>query len=430
MTKPFGEEPFRFAYINSWETVPPKLVDKEIGLLLLQLVTLFHALGSRRIGLWIGFTFFGLVLEVIGFAAGTHYHAQFLLQVVHFLPLKELLFYPLTMYPSWLAVEKLRLRKVWECAVAMGVIQHFANLPYDSFAARPGFGWTYMDPTFGFSNFDRSAWHGGVAAIFYGWLGFGVATGAACALARNAKANTVNTIFMLEISAFVACALWSPYHWMKVLGCSTLWDVPALLADPLLLYGRCVHESAMRDDLCWGLTLAALLAAFFAALRGAGRHRRCEGGVSDWLMVIVTCLYHAGVFVAYAQFDHDPSSIVPLWALNGFAACIVHIACHAHGSRHDVEIKAKAKKDMAIAEAIREGLKGTVDGKPWSWKASKPANDEKTCVKAGEVTEPDAAEEPASIEKLGAKPGTKPVKEKKDAKAEKGKNGSKAKKND
>merc|ERR1712125_258314 len=116
MTKPRGEEAYRMMYFNAWETIPAKLITKEFGLFFLEFLTLLHSLRSKRVGFWLGFALFGLVLEIIGYVNATHFHAQFLVQFLMFLPLKELLVYPVIMYPSWIAVEKLGLPRIWQCA--------------------------------------------------------------------------------------------------------------------------------------------------------------------------------------------------------------------------------------------------------------------------------------------------------------------------
>lgn len=340
MTKRFGEEPFRFMYFNAWDVTPQKLIMKELPLLTLEALTCIHAIRSKRFGIWLGLALFGLVLEVIGYIGGTHFHAQFLVQFMMFLPLKEILFYPLTMYPSWLAVEKLRLPKIWHCAVVMGIIQHFGHLPYDGFCARSGFGWTYLDADFQFSNFDKSQWHGGVAGVYYGWLTFNVASGAACAYSRNHHLSGTGTALLVGLSSLLSCAFWGPYHWMKLGTCSALWSLPFPDGDPMKWYGRCIREAGLSDDLCWGISLLILLCAAALALSARGADISAgHKGISDWPMVFVTCAYFSGVVAMYVMYDDNPAGIVPVWIFHGVTASCVHFMCHSFGVRSTINGK-------------------------------------------------------------------------------------------
>eukprot|EP00947_MAST-08B_sp_MAST-8B-sp1_P003038 g3038.t1 len=134
-------------------------------------------------------------MEVIGYVADTHTHAQFRWQIFSFLPLKELLWYPLTLYCSWCSARSAAFTDWWASAAAMALLQQTFACPYDFMGGRPAFGYWRFNKDFPLANFfDQSAAghapegnpldiHGLIqvtmCASWYAWLCMGFAAGAA-----------------------------------------------------------------------------------------------------------------------------------------------------------------------------------------------------------------------------------------------------------
>ena len=83
-----------------------------------------HAAASKK-RVWafasiVGYLVFGFQLECLGYftpPSGTHLHSRhYMIYLTHFLPLKEVLLYPIIFYPAWSAVRALRSKsEVFEC---------------------------------------------------------------------------------------------------------------------------------------------------------------------------------------------------------------------------------------------------------------------------------------------------------------------------
>ena len=254
--------------------VPDPHRSAETALLLVSFLSLLHALRAGRGRIWASFLAFGLVMEVIGYVADTHTHAQFRWQIFSFLPLKELLWYPLTLYCSWCSARSAAFTDWWASAAAMALLQQTFACPYDFMGGRPAFGYWRFNKDFPLANFfDQSAAghapegnpldiHGLIqvtmCASWYAWLCMGFAAGAALHLyvdpppppqttttaktAKTAKTatpratlqqrqvGTLRAALIMGLAGASSGLLWAPFHVLKASTCAAMGGPRHLLA--------------------------------------------------------------------------------------------------------------------------------------------------------------------------------------------------------
>mmetsp|Transcript_3226 Transcript_3226/g.3826 ORF Transcript_3226/g.3826 Transcript_3226/m.3826 type:complete len:370 (-) Transcript_3226:303-1412(-) len=325
-TVPFENrtEPFQAFYVNDINTVPVHLRQVEIGLLILQLLTLFHALWNKKGHLWLGFVLFGLFQECLGYLLSTHIHAQFLVQVFDFLPLKELLWYPLNLYPAWLATRQWNIVNergevsYWGNAAAFALLNHFNNVPYDYLGGRVAADYFYLNVYCKVANFDIFAWHGGVAAVLYGWIAMGLCAGAAAAISERKKFSSLKTILAIGFSSIVSSQLWLPYNLSKFASC----DIPSegTIVDK---YFFCVKNGKATDEQIYLGALAFLLVLFVAAMgKRRGKNRENTPGI-----LVCVIGYWLLLFWGYATRNYDFYAL-PAVSFMGSIAIGLHYGLH------------------------------------------------------------------------------------------------------
>ena len=87
-------------------------------MILMFALILLHAVSTKQrvssLASIAGFMIFGVFLECLGYfspPSGTHLHAKhYHVWLTHFLPLKEVLLYPIIIYPAWCAAKSLQCR--------------------------------------------------------------------------------------------------------------------------------------------------------------------------------------------------------------------------------------------------------------------------------------------------------------------------------
>lgn len=330
-------------YMNSDEMVPARLQLMERGLLGLELWTLLHALATRRLYVWIGVLLFGLFQEVLGWVVGTHFHEQFRVQVLEFLPLKEILVYQLILYHSHVAVQQLGIKSHWACGVVVAFVNHFANAPYDFMGGRKGFGFWRLSSTFPYANFEAGEWHGGVPAVFYGWLVMGFAYGIVLAHITKHRITGFKASLLISSGAALSATFWTPYHILKSLGCA--WSTPFLLldlADKPQAFLKCIRSSPMTDLYIYVVAYFSLLALLPLALRcRSASNSNCSAGIDSLLLVSVAG-YHLLLLYMYVTYDHEPHFTVPVLVAWVSCATLVHVLCY--GFSFSVQAKANNNK--------------------------------------------------------------------------------------
>ncbi len=117
--------------------LPAPLAAHEASNLVLGLATLLHATRAGGLRYWLGFALFGLSFELVGLVARSHLHAQYVFQLTWFVPLKEGLWYAMTIWPSFFVAHQLRLSALSESMLA-GLLEQLVNLPYEMLGDRPG----------------------------------------------------------------------------------------------------------------------------------------------------------------------------------------------------------------------------------------------------------------------------------------------------
>jgi len=332
MVTPSTTNDFRAFYLNNPHVLPDRFVQKELMIFFMGGLTLIHAIRFKKTLLWVGFLIYGLLLETIGYVTATHYHGQFIIQVFHFLPLKEMVFYTLILYPAWAAVEQVGLQDAWSSCVLMAFVTVLANMPYDAFAVRAGFGWCRFEPSFSMANFDPSSWHGGVAAVYYGWIGMGGGAGMAAYLSQGTSA--VHTIMMFVLGVLLSCAFWTPFHTMKAVGCVASGGnllAAGSLTEAYAQYLSCIRTSPCTDDICWLAALCALLALVCTVPL---KKQRCisRSVAPQWHTILLVVMYHT--FIVWQYFCYDaksPYGSACLWASYGLVGSSVHVLLHRCG---------------------------------------------------------------------------------------------------
>lgn len=124
-------------YTNEMKMLPEQLILHELLNFVFAASVFFHALTHCGLHLFFGFCIFGFLFETIGILTGSHCHPQYLIQVTYYAPLKEVLWYSLTLWPSYYLATSLKLDMIAE-ACLVGLLQMGVNIPYETAAPREG----------------------------------------------------------------------------------------------------------------------------------------------------------------------------------------------------------------------------------------------------------------------------------------------------
>ena len=152
------------AYANDLAQIPEHLLVHELLAYFFAAVTLLHAVNNNGVHIWLGFCMFSLVFETVGILVESHFHTQFLLQVTYYVPLKEILWYAYTMWPSYFLASQLGLG-IFAEACFMGLLQMGVNIPYETMGTRQGVQLLYLNPEFQFADLKVRWLSGGVMNI-------------------------------------------------------------------------------------------------------------------------------------------------------------------------------------------------------------------------------------------------------------------------
>lgn len=328
-----------------------RFAELETGLLVLEASSLWLAAKRGDGPLWLGFALFGLLLESAGVGLGTHVHSQFSLQALPILPLKELLFYPLSLYSSFAAVRALGLSSLWAQAVAMSLMQHLANCPYDVLGAKPDAGYWTLNAESALANFGSD-----LGGVLYSWLVTGAVVGLGAATCERWRLGPAPTVVVVGFSLLLSPPLWAPFHTAKFLGCAAqAFEGGAQAKAGLADYARaaaagdvaalwdahavCIRASPVSDSSCWAAGLVLVLLLMVAALAsepaqpgrapGSGPKSsskskpRISRDDSDVVALVVG--FHTLMTLLYWRIAPDQA---PKAAAFGAFAVIVHAACH------------------------------------------------------------------------------------------------------
>jgi len=311
-------------YLNGEDVVPGYFRKFEFAYLFLQLLSLLHAMKNRNLHLWFGFVLFGLVQEILGYVLNTHIHAQFTVQLFEFLPLKEILWYPLNLYPAWLAVRQFNIVNernevsYWGNAVAFCLVNHLNNVPYDFIGGRVAIDFWYLNKFCPVANFDIDAWHGGVPPVYYGWLAMGLGAGAVAALAERKEFSGLKYTLALGLSSILSSFFWIPYNFLKLASCSIPSD-----KTPLEVYFHCVRYGTITDDQIYLGSLIVLVVMFAAAMRKRnGINRTSSPGI---MICVVGYWATLGYVYLTREWENWPFAVL---CLLGTLAISLHFFLH------------------------------------------------------------------------------------------------------
>ena len=204
----------------------------------------------------------GSCLEVVGVClTNAHMHPRFAIMLFGFLPLKEALWYPLTLYPALLNAQALGLPFIAEASL-VGLLQITQVVQYESMAYRRGIQLVASNPNFAFGN-ANDLLTGGPVLNMYANLAIAVTAGVFASQTRNA--------WVLGLAGFACVGVvgFRPFNWLKFIGCALRGD--AVLWPPVEAYSLCVQSSPVRETWVLALSVTALALAVAAASPTASR---------------------------------------------------------------------------------------------------------------------------------------------------------------
>ena len=155
-----GEELYRFyeynggtssgfkhiLYTNDVSSMPQHFLLLEAVYIGLSFALFVHALKTNRIYLWAGFFGYGVVMETVGFVIKSHLHGQFLLQIFTFLPLKEVAWYPVFLYPAYVTASRISFSSRLGRASMFGILAILSDVAYEMSNGRKGVNVAFINP--------------------------------------------------------------------------------------------------------------------------------------------------------------------------------------------------------------------------------------------------------------------------------------------
>lgn len=133
-------------YVNDLSAIPQHFLLLEAVYIGLSLALLAHAASSQKLYLWAGFFGYGIVMETVGFAIQSHLHGQFFLHIFTFLPLKEVAWYPVFLYPPYVTASRIRFSSRWGKACMFGCLAILSDVAYEMSNGRQGVHVAYINP--------------------------------------------------------------------------------------------------------------------------------------------------------------------------------------------------------------------------------------------------------------------------------------------
>ncbi|KAH9255562.1 hypothetical protein BASA81_006392 [Batrachochytrium salamandrivorans] len=247
-------EVFGWPSVGYHSESPTNVRVTELVYFALQLAGLLYA--WRRDGgvrVWLGMALIGAQMEFLGVAV-THSHkqSQMMVQILPFLPLKEVLWYPMTQYPCFVLASGLQLGTMGTAA-ATALLQSFQVVQYESMAYRTGVDFLVSNPNFPLAN-TQDLIGGGPWMNIYG--NFAI-TFMAVVLAKTFPGNELLAMAGLGLTAVSVLGFY-PLNLLKLAGClassgrcSPLWpEMNGWELDRFVdLYIRIVKQSPVLENL-------------------------------------------------------------------------------------------------------------------------------------------------------------------------------------
>jgi len=292
--------------------------------------TLARAARRREVAIWLGLALLGAALEAVGvLLTHEHMHPRYAV-MLGFLPLKEALWYPFTIYTSWVAASFVGLRDPVAEALLTALVQTVNVVQYESVAYRVGVQYVSFNPNFPLANVNDQITKAPWINIYANWaIAF---AGAYCARAaadspRAGAVEKAAVVGLLGLVLFCVVGM-APLNAFKALGCALehASPLPALRdmervqsageAARLFVdaYGSCARRSAVTESQVVAFVLLASGAYVAFALRSSLLSRdpdhlsrtRARWSVPDATLVVsVPTVYHLFIGMIALVVDHD-----------------------------------------------------------------------------------------------------------------------------
>mmetsp|Transcript_15395 Transcript_15395/g.20234 ORF Transcript_15395/g.20234 Transcript_15395/m.20234 type:complete len:175 (-) Transcript_15395:798-1322(-) len=136
---------FTLPYLNDVASRPTHFLALEAVYFGMGLFTFVRALQQKRVSIWIGFFIWGIILETVGFVIKSHLHGQFVVQLFPFLPLKEVVWYPVVLYPSYETAKGVRFSDKYGAACLFGLLAILTDVPYEMTNGRDNVGVAHIN---------------------------------------------------------------------------------------------------------------------------------------------------------------------------------------------------------------------------------------------------------------------------------------------
>jgi hypothetical protein len=294
-------------------TLPAHFQFVEASYLLLAACTLAVARKNRDGLVFLGLLVLGTCLEVLGVTfTHAHMHPRFALHFLGFLPLKEMLWYPLTIYPSVLAARQMALG-LGDEALLVGVLQTMQVIQYESMAYRRGIQLVAGNPGFLLGNVQDKITAGPWLNVYANWA-IAVCGALLSRLAKDSRWNPAAAVCAIGLGGFgmVGAIGFMPLNYAKALGCyfGDIGLVPAdafRFEDVFRVYSTCVRTSPMTES--WILLLCLLVSCLWVL--AAAKHKSARNAPAPratrfaWFAVASPLTYHLILGWVILRFDEE-----------------------------------------------------------------------------------------------------------------------------
>jgi hypothetical protein len=164
-------------------------------------------------------------METIGWLIGSHVHCQFIIQLTHYLPLKEVLWYGAVLYPAWCIASQQRLKLVSEMAL-VALLAILMECPYQLVNGRPGIRLVFIEHSCQFVDLNDRFLHAS-SAVCYSFLLLAASSAAVIRTVAGGHTRVpfspASILMVLPLTVPALLILFLPVHLLKVAGCSEQW---------------------------------------------------------------------------------------------------------------------------------------------------------------------------------------------------------------
>lgn len=247
-----------YPYMNEMALIPSHFIAHELCNYILGALTLWNALRHKHGHLWVAFLFFGFSMEVVGILVGSHAHPQFCVQLMFFCPLKEAIWYAMTMWSSWFLASSLRLSPVSEAMLAALLLQ-CVNIPYETSTQRPGISIVAYNVDFEMANVRDTWLQAPVINILANFI-MPTFVAVVVRLCKRKQLSAMMTLILVSCCSPLCAVGFAPMNMMKFVGCTSL-PLPEL--QPSLFqrlykwYTTCMIQSTVTETAAWATHLIA-----------------------------------------------------------------------------------------------------------------------------------------------------------------------------